>query len=423
MSKVLGIGKEGHGLIAAVFLILFFIGIFSADLSFESGDYSNGLQTLAICSTVGLVPALIFLYFASKLARQDAVYAHLASYLHGKQRCSLSEVARDFNWTEPEAEERIVAAISENFIQGHFDRGSKQFAVLGSQQNMTFVEKCANCGAPIGMWVSSFQPSACPYCQSDPRGHFQAPAAPPPQPMYGPQPGYPQAYPPGPMAQYPYQPMVGPAPPQPYYPPSPYPPQQQYAPPQPQPSVPSQRKNITIKFLFFSAKSGTMKTIGFVLLLLGVIILGALISITPQFDLILTMGCGVIFYLPLLLIGAVLVWKAFVHEKYKDQLLDIADYLVTYRQISFLILARKMNLPEDRVRKIIDDIIRFQLLDGQVTPDGKEFVMRLRPEDVQTVTRCPYCTNPSINVQVIRGGSQKCPFCGGVIYFTEAVSK
>jgi uncharacterized membrane protein len=166
-----------------------------------------------------------------------------------------------------------------------------------------------------------------------------------------------------------------------------------------------------------------MKTLGFVLLLLGVIILGALISITPQFDLFLTMGCGVIFYLPLLLIGAVLVWKAYVHEKYKDQLLDIADYLVTYRQISFLILARKMNLPEDRVRKIIDDIIRFQLLDGYVTPDGKEFVMRLRPEDVQTVTRCPYCTNPSINVQVIRGGSQKCPFCGGVIYFTEAVSK
>ena len=117
-----------------------------------------------------------------------------------------------------------------------------------------------------------------------------------------------------------------------------------------------------------------------------------------------------------------LVRKAYKHDSYRTELIDISDYLVTYRRIDFVTLARKMQLPDERVRKIIEDILAFKLLEGQVTPDGKEFHMNLRPEDAQTVRDCPYCKASGISVQVIRGGSEKCPYCGGVIYFSEGVS-
>jgi|GEM_PF-4043249 len=187
-------------------------------------------------------------------------------------------------------------------------------------------------------------------------------------------------------------------------------------------SDPPQKKNITVKFLFFSAKPAALEIVGIILITMFLIFVGGLIAISGQWGPDLMVICGMM-GLPFPLLGAFSLWKAYHYEKQKAQLLDIADFLVTYRKISFLILARKMNLPEATVRRYVNDILAFKLLDGYITPDGSEFVTKLRSEDVQTITRCPYCTNPTIWLQIIRGGSHKCPFCGGIIYFQEAVHR
>jgi hypothetical protein len=457
----MGLGPEGHGLIAGVFLVFFMIGVLSASISFSEGDYGTGGQNLGLCIGTTFIPALIFLYFASKLAQQANTNRHLSNFLVGKQRCSLSEVASAFHWTEPEAEERIIAAISENVVRGHFDRGTKQFYIEGSQQSQTFLEKCLNCGAPVGMWVSQYQSAVCPYCHSDPRGHFTQPQAPAPYPVQSyrePASAYVMQAPAGPPANYfipagpgcPYPQNVAPppsvvqgpvyAPPvaqQPYAyqaPPvyvTPIPINQlpQGLPPPPPIEVSNpQKKNVSVKFLFFSAKPNVLKVAGIVFLSLAVLLLGAFVSIqgdgsTVQFPIEMALVCGVAIVGPFFALGLFMLWRAWVHETHKTKLLDVADYLVTYRTISFILLARKMNLPEDQVRRLVYDIQVFGLIDGQVTPDGTEFVMKLRSEDVQYRQSCPYCTHPNINVQVIRGGSQKCPYCGGLIYFTEEVHR
>jgi hypothetical protein len=182
------------------------------------------------------------------------------------------------------------------------------------------------------------------------------------------------------------------------------------------------KKRGTIRYLFFSLKPGAMKTVGFILFFIGVLFTGAALWYGVLEDLLGFILIFMIwFYLPPLLIGALLIRKAYTHDRYKTELIDISDYLVTYRKIDFVTLARKMQLPDERVRRIIDDILAFKLLEGQVTPDGTEFHMDLRPMDSQTIPACPYCKASGISVQVIRGGSEKCPYCGGVIYFSEGV--
>jgi hypothetical protein len=126
-----------------------------------------------------------------------------------------------------------------------------------------------------------------------------------------------------------------------------------------------------------------------------------------------------VFYLPLLLIGSAFVVRAFHERRYREELMDVVDFIETYRRIGVEVLARKMALPEERVRGMIKDMLGFRLVDGYLTPDGREFVVRLRREDVKTVRACPYCRNASLNLKVLRGGSVKCPFCSGVIYFQE----
>jgi hypothetical protein len=168
-------------------------------------------------------------------------------------------------------------------------------------------------------------------------------------------------------------------------------------------------------------KSGALKTVGFTLLSLGIILLLAAIGASSSFwgGAFFMIVCSAIFYLPLLLIGAAVTVRAYREEKYKEQLLDIVDYIETYRRITIVLLARKMSLTEDKVRKIVDDILDFELVEGYIAQDSTEFIVSLRKEDVKTVRSCPFCKNPSIDLQVIRGGSEKCPYCSGVIFFQE----
>jgi DNA-directed RNA polymerase subunit RPC12/RpoP len=393
------------------------------------------------CTVVGLLPAIIFLYFGVLLQKERMALQALAGFLYQKQRTSVREAAQQFGWTDQVTEDKIVAALSDGIVQGHFDRGTKEFYVLGSQQNMVFVERCKSCGANVGMWLQPWQPAKCPYCGTDPRGAPPPtmPSPPPPAavgaqpPSGGPGPAPPPlplqapATPPTAVAATPIaaQPQARPQAPagapatQPGYPPQ--------SPPQQAPGASFQQprpKKTTVRFLFFSLKPGAMKTVGFILLGLGILFVAAMVFAPMEaFTRGEALMCGSVFYLPPLLIGAPLVWKAYVHDRYKSDLLDVVDYIVTYRHIPFQTLAQKMGMPEARVRVIVGDILGFGLIEGQVTPDGNEFVTKLRPEDTQSVVACPYCKHPAINVQVIRGGSEKCPYCKSVIYFIEGARR
>ncbi len=106
-------------------------------------------------------------------------------------------------------------------------------------------------------------------------------------------------------------------------------------------------------------------------------------------------------------------------KEIREQLLDIVDFLETYRRMPIDLLMRKMALPEDKVRKIIQDIQEFQLVEGYLTGDGSEFIISLRKEDIKVVTGCPYCKATGLYLNILRGGSEKCPYCSGVIYFSE----
>ena len=470
---------------------MFLVGLGSGMLYLSNGDVGGAVSVLGPCAVIGLVPGVIFLFFAAKLSKERGDLERLGLFLARKGRATVAEVSAEFKWAEPDAEDRIVLALAENKVAGNFDRGTRQFYTEASVQNMEFVAKCGACGAGIGAWVSKTEPAKCSYCNSEPRpGFVLPPPLPAPVPMlYGPQPGVPLQYaaaPPGgapaygmpaygapaygmpvygapgygmpaygaqavPPGQVPFQPgqtMAAPfqqtlAPPvaprvlaatppgqmpfpsgqSPTVPPvgasyhSPYP---EGAPP---PPPPAPRRKRTVKFLFFSMKSGALKAVGFPLFIFGFMVLVASIYVSrePQFVGLgpLTVICSALFYLPPLLIGAALIIRAYREEKYKEQLLDIVDYIETYRRITLNLLAQKMQAPEEKVRKIISDILEFQLVEGYLTPDGSEFIISLRKEDVKSLRACPYCRNPNLNLQVIRGGSEKCPYCSGVIYFQE----
>lgn len=467
MGKILGLGEGTHWALGVVFILLFSVGLLSGLLSMSNGDMATASQSIGICTVIGLVPAILFFYFAARLAKERGDLERLGLFLAKKGRATVADVSSEFKWTESDAEDKIVTALAENKVAGNFDRGTRQFFTEASMQNMEFVAKCASCGASIGAWVSKMEPAKCAYCNSEPRAAFVLPAPPAPQapvmrfdprtgqplqypappagaayvaptggapaygmPAYG-APGY--GAPPGQQPVAAYQPAPAPlqaAPPGQMPPPpgqgpvvppvgtgyiSPYP---EGAPP---PPPPAPRQKRTVKFLFFSLKSGALKTVGFTLFILGVLFLAAAISIAGTFwqGPVLTMVCSAIFYLPLLLIGGALIIRAYREEKYKERLLDIVDYIETYRRITLNLLAQKMKIPEDEVRKIIRDIMEFELVEGYLTPDQSEFIVSLRKEDVRTVRACPYCRNQNISVQVIRGGSEKCPYCSGVIYFQE----
>ena len=517
MGKILGLTENTHRGIGAIFFLLFLLGLVSGYLSIEQGDVANATYVLSACTVIGLIPALIFLFFAAKLAKERGDLERLGQYLARKERSTVSEVAAEFKWSEPDAEDKIVTALAENKVAGNFDRGTRQFYTVASMQSMEFVAKCGSCGAGIGLWASRTAPAKCSYCGNEPRPGFVPPPAPAPVPvMYGPQPGVTAPYAPmhaggapaygmptygtpaGGMPAYGMPaygapaPMAGPsgqAPPgypaaQPYLQPGappqqaapqvlqatppgqvPYPPGQgqpvppagpRYISPYPEgtpPPPPAPPRKRTVKFLFFSMRSGALKSIGFPLFILGVFFLAAAIAFSTTYYAppVFTLMCTSIIYLPLLLIGGALIVRAYREEKYREQLLDIVDYIETYRRIPLSLLAQKMNIPGDQVRKIIFDIMEFQLVEGYltnfagtpvasatggmegakfgttppasagggVTPDGSEFIISLRKEDVRTVSSCPYCRAPNIYIQVIRGGSEKCPYCSGVIFFQE----
>jgi hypothetical protein len=483
MGKVLGLSEDGHKAVAGLFLALFMLGVLSSYLYFSDGEVSEGLTTFGICAATGLLPALIFLYFGMTLARRRLALETMVAFIKQKQRVSVLEVAQEFKWTDPEAEDNLVEAINENMIRGHFDRGTKQFYTEGSQQQMTFFEKCEGCGVRIGLWASPNQPAVCPYCGNEhqgqapaygtgpyaqppypvpqpypqqappypvaqpPQGQVAAPSYPAPQPSAQQAPPYPQAQPQAqqqvqpqvqPQAQPQAQPQVQPPPVQaastPYpgpqampqqappftQQPSPYP---QQGPVQPQTQIDhsAQRKKGTVKFLFLSATPDAMLIIAAVLIFFGLLSIGASVSIAETYTLGLSLMCGAIFYGPLLILGVYLVIRSLKMDKYLDDLIEMADYIVTFRRIEVVTLMRKMDMPEERVRQIVTDIFKYKLLEGQVTPDWSEIVVNLRPEDTQVVPSCPYCKAPGINVQVIRGGSERCPYCDGVVFFSEGV--
>jgi hypothetical protein len=202
-------------------------------------------------------------------------------------------------------------------------------------------------------------------------------------------------------------------------PPVAYPPQG--APPSGYDHTTQERKR-SIKFMFITASPKGMIMIAIVMMFFGFASLAASYAIGGDtYPLFLTMVCGGIFYLPLLIGGVLMYMKSVKMDNYIDELNEVADYIVTYRKIEIHIMARKMNLPEEQVRKLIEDILKYKLLEGQYTTDGSAFAVTIRVEDQQFVRDCPYCKAPGINVQVIRGGSEKCSYCDSVIFFQEKV--
>lgn len=440
----MGMQENTHKGLAGLFLLLFLLGVVSASLYISNdADFAGAAQVMGICSVFGLLPAIIFIYFGMQLGKQRRELQNLAQFLHAKQRATVTDVSQQYHWNERDAEDKIVAAISEGYIQGHFDRGTRTFYISGVQAQMTFVEKCSSCGAVMGVWVSPVQPAKCEFCGTfhpppgmapPPMAHQMAPppaaaaaAAPYQKPPGGVPPPVPGQSPPGappptiapPPGQVYQQPMPGVQHPQAPPPAGAYPPQ---GPPPSGYDHTTQERKRSIKFMFISASPDGMLIIATVLVFLGLMSLAASWSIGGDVYLrSMTMVCGAVFYLPLLVGGAMMILKSVRMDKYLDELNEMADYIVTYRKVEVILLARKMNLPEEQVRRLIDDILKYGLLEGQYSADGSEFAVNLRPEDQQFVPNCPYCKAPGINVQVIRGGSDKCPYCGSVIFFQEKV--
>jgi hypothetical protein len=460
MGKIMGMQENTHFGIGALFFLLFLLGLLSGSLYITNdGDYQAAGQVMGICSVIGLLPAIIFFYFGLQLYKERVELQRLSQFLNSKQRATVTEVAQQYQWNERDSEDKIVAAIAEGYIRGNFDRGTMTFYVSGAQAQMTFVEKCSSCGGGLGAWVSPAQPAKCEFC-----GTFHPPpaAGPPPAtgqpvptappPATAPPPGTQQMGPPGaaPAAMPPYpqqaatapppvpgqapppQAMAAPPPQMAYYQPPeghlhPQPPAHL---PQPQPEAPpptgydhtTQERKRSIKFMFITATPNGMIIIAIIMIFFGLAFIGASWAIGGDvYARSLTVACGAVFFVPLLAGGGMMIMKSIKMDKYIDELNEVADYIVTFRKIEIHILSRKMNLPEEQVRKLIDDILKYGLLEGQYTADGSEFGVNVRLEDQQFVRDCPYCKAPGINVQVIRGGSQKCEYCDSVIFFQEKV--
>src|SRR4030042_1008348 len=129
MGKALGLSENAHRGIAMLFLLVFMVGVLSAALYISGGGLGNGLVVLGECSVLALLPAIIFLYLAMRLAHERRALESLVSFLSAKRRSSVRDVSTRFGWTSEEAEERVVAALSENMVAGHFDRGTGEFFV------------------------------------------------------------------------------------------------------------------------------------------------------------------------------------------------------------------------------------------------------------------------------------------------------
>jgi hypothetical protein len=455
----MGMQENTHFGIGALFFLLFLLGLLSGSLYITNdADYGAAAEVMGICSVFGLLPAIIFFYFGMQLYKQRNELETLAQFLRMKQRATVTEVSQQYHWNDRDSEDKIVASISEGYVQGNFDRGTMTFYVSGAQAQMTFVENCSSCGAVLGAYVSQAQPAKCEFCGTlhpppgtapPPIAHPMAPPLPPTtgvdpdsQPQAPVQPPQSQT-PPGaaqPMAAPPQAAYQQPPPQAAYQQPPPQaayqqpPPQAAYqqqppatAPP-PQEPPPSgydhttQERKRSVKFMFVTATPNGMIIIAIIMIFFGLAFVGAAWAIGGDvYSRFLTVACGAVFFVPLLVGGGLMIMKSIKMDKYIDELNEVADYIVTFRKIEIHILARKMNIPEEQVRKLIEDILKYKLLEGQYTADGSEFGVNVRLEDQQFVRDCPYCKAPGINVQVIRGGSQKCEYCDSVIFFQEKV--
>ena len=157
LAKILGLSENSLSALGGLLITLFIFGAFSAYLSYSSGESSDGNTVLSACIVVALAPGIIFIAMAWKLAIQRNELGRLSLFLRQKVRASTMEVAQEFGWSEMEAEDKIVEAINEEHIKGHFDRGTRLFYVAGGQEHMAFVGKCRSCGADAGIWVTAIR--------------------------------------------------------------------------------------------------------------------------------------------------------------------------------------------------------------------------------------------------------------------------
>ncbi|MBC8071931.1 MAG: hypothetical protein IAG13_26625 [Deltaproteobacteria bacterium] len=132
--------RDGHGIDAGVFWIVFSIGAM-------------------------IVPGVLLVLGARKQARRAEQLAKITALATASQRLPIAVLAEDLQVSVVQARDLLLAAISARLVIGRLDLEHGVFvsgSTHGGVQQVTMT--CGSCGARSSVIVSVGSPSTCPYC-------------------------------------------------------------------------------------------------------------------------------------------------------------------------------------------------------------------------------------------------------------------
>lgn len=168
-----------------------------------------------------------------------------------------------------------------------------------------------------------------------------------------------------------------------------------------------------MKFMFFMQDT-VKKTLGLVLIIPGMLLLliavfGIIGGDKPE-D--FNIGIGVsIFSLFIIAPGILLFRKGQQLARDEVKIRKLVSMLVTYRRMSVQEMAGKLGVTETDAHNLLTLAIEQNLVSGNIDRTTNEFFVSDSVQDIQNLTKCPFCGAPVSQV-FHKGETAKCQSCG-----------
>lgn len=148
--------------------LLMFVAVFGV----VTGYAKNNSEDVRIGYIIGglslamIIPGARLYLSGVKLSRLEETLKQLAALIKTYRRISLSEIADKLGVKTAEAERLLNTAVDLNLIRGHMDRGTGEFFIQESLDEIKKLSFCPNCGSSLSQVIHKGETGKCPSCGS-----------------------------------------------------------------------------------------------------------------------------------------------------------------------------------------------------------------------------------------------------------------
>ncbi len=148
--------------------LLMFIAIFGIVTGYDKGvreDVKIG-YIIAALSLAMIIPGVILYLSGVKLSKLEENLKQLTAIIKTYRRISLTEIADKLGVKTTEVERLLNTAVDLNLIKGHMDRGTGEFFIQESLDEIKNLSFCPNCGSSLNQVIHKGETAKCPSCGS-----------------------------------------------------------------------------------------------------------------------------------------------------------------------------------------------------------------------------------------------------------------